>query len=96
MAIGGGIGATLDVNQQRGQMRWDLGLFSESPSRWVVEVPRRRAKTFEKLMAPVPVRRIGTVEGDRLLAERGAAPVLDVPVADLRDAWTSPLWRAMG
>lgn len=96
MAIGGGVGATLDANQLRGNLRFDLGMFSESTSRWVVEVERRRAKTFEKVMAPVPVRQIGSVGGDRLLIERGAGAVVDVPVEDLRDAWTTPLWAAMG
>ena len=96
MAIGGGVGATVDAGAARGNLRWDLGLFSESPSRWVVEVERRRAATFEKVVAPVPARRIGTVGGDRLLVERGASPAIDLPVGDLRDAWVGPLWRAMG
>ncbi len=96
MTIGGGIGATLDANAVRGNLRWDVGLFTESPSRWVVEVERRRAKTFEKVMAPVPVRRIGSVGGEALLVQRGAGAAVDVPVEDLRAAWTGPLWRAMG
>ena len=96
MCIGGGIGASVDLAQASSRLRWDLAAFSESPTRWVVEVEKKKARYFEKVMEPVPVKRIGEVEGDRLQLSRGASLVGDLAVEDLRSAWTQPLWTAMG
>jgi phosphoribosylformylglycinamidine synthase II len=42
MAIGGNIGATIDVSEVKKELRTDFKLFSESNSRWVVEVDKEK------------------------------------------------------
>jgi phosphoribosylformylglycinamidine synthase len=96
MAIGGDIGLTVAADAASSRLAWDLALFSESPTRWVVEVEKKRAREFERALEPVPLRRIGEVEGDAILIQRGAADLIDLSVREARRAWSEPLWRVMG
>jgi phosphoribosylformylglycinamidine synthase len=88
-----------------------IDLFGESPSRLVVSTASRFAPALELLARQhgLPVERLGTVGGDRLLIElagagatgaaeaRGSrvADALDVAVTDLRHAWQTGLPRAL-
>lgn len=69
----------------------DVALFSESLTRFVVEVPATQAHAFEALMdeAGVPVGRLGTVAAHGHLRVRGldGRPLLDLPVESLEQAW---------
>ena len=60
-------------------------LFGEGPGRFVVS---GRAEDLHKLGLPMTV--LGTVGGDRLALRAGSAAV-DVPVAELREAWAGGL-----
>jgi phosphoribosylformylglycinamidine synthase len=87
-------------------------LFGESPSRVVVTCRPRHAPALELLARQygLPVDRLGTVGGDRLLVElagegatgaaeeRGSrvADAVDVALADLDHAWQHGLSRALG
>ncbi len=60
MAIGGDLG--LDVNLINiGTIRSDFKLFSESNTRWVVEIREKDEKEFEKLFSDLNIYRIGKV-----------------------------------
>jgi phosphoribosylformylglycinamidine synthase len=68
-------------------------LFSESTTRFLVEVDRRAAPKFERVMADVPCARVGRVtKGGRLVVTglRGR-PVINAATADLCCAWKAPL-----
>jgi len=89
-----------------------VDLFGESPSRLVVTSDARHAAATELLARQhgLPVERVGTVGGDRLLVElagagatgaaeeRGSnvADALDVSIATLERAWEHGLPRALG
>ena len=95
-----------------GAHRTAVALFGESPSRAVVTVDPARWPELARLAAAqrVACRRLGTVGGERLritlhgvgatgaAEERGAgvADELDVPLSELRKAWTHALPRALG
>ena len=96
MAIGGDIGATVAADAAAPKLPWDVALFSESPSRWVVEVEKKKAKAFTAAMEPLPVRKVGEVGGDSLVIQRGASDLIELKVRELRKAWSEPLWHAMG
>ncbi len=96
MAIGGDIGATLAADAASPKLPWDVALFSESPSRWLVEVDKKKAKEFVKAMAPVPLRKVGEVGGDSIVIQRGAGDLIEVKVREARKAWSEPMWDAMG
>ncbi len=87
-------------------------LFGESPSRIVVTTRPRHAPALELLARQhrLPVDRLGTVGGERLVIElagegatgaseergSGVADALDSAVADLAHAWQHGLARALG
>ena len=68
-------------------------LFSESQTRFLVEVAADRAAEFEKAFAGLPCARVGEVTKNGRLVVRGVGgkTVLDVPCDRLRDAWKAPL-----
>lgn len=90
MCIGGGIGATLELGPLEGR-DLDVALFSESNSRWLVEVAAGREADFEARMGGL-ARRVGVSGGDSL-----SIPVADLNLAveDMRTRWSEPLPRAM-
>jgi phosphoribosylformylglycinamidine synthase subunit PurL len=108
-AIWGGRGAALRVPIAHSPA---VDLFGEAPSRLVVTCRARYAAALELLARQhgLPIERLGTVGGDRLVIEltvagatgaaeeRGGrvADSLDVPLADLRHAWDQGLSRALG
>jgi phosphoribosylformylglycinamidine synthase len=108
-AIWGNLGADLQVAVA---MAPAVTLFGESPSRAVVTIRLERWAELSRLSSGLRVaaRRLGPVGGDRLrirlhgvgatgaAEERGAgvADELNVPLSELRRAWTQALPRLMG
>jgi phosphoribosylformylglycinamidine synthase len=91
MAFAGGLGLRLEVPPALD--RDDRVLFSESPSRFLVEIrPADRAR-FEKAMAGVPCVGAGKVTDDgRFVAVgRKGAVLIDEAIADLKESWQRPL-----
>lgn len=84
-----GIGATVTLEGDA-----FLGLFSESAARAIVTVPAGRVDEARALAERhgVPVTDIGTTGGDALVVE----DAFDVPLAELRAAWTATLPAALG
>jgi phosphoribosylformylglycinamidine synthase II len=68
-------------------------LFSESTSRFLVEVARRREAEFEKALAGVPCARVGQVTDTGRLVVRGLGgkTVVDAACDRLRKSWKAPL-----
>jgi phosphoribosylformylglycinamidine synthase len=82
------LGATVKLEQG---MRPDALLFGESPSRIVVTVQEEHFGRLARIAATagVPIRVLGKVGGRRLTIQS----LLDVPVAELRQAWRQGLER---
>ena len=96
MAFAGDLGLRLDLeNVPRAGGLLDDGpiLFSESTTRFLIEVDRRRAIDFEKRLAGVPCGRIGEVTdtGRLTVAGVGGETVLDAACSRMREAWQAPL-----
>ena len=68
-------------------------LFSESNSRYVVEVEPDKAEAFEQLMAGLPVGCVGLVTQEAVLHVTDAAnkTVIKADLATLKEAWQAPL-----
>jgi phosphoribosylformylglycinamidine synthase len=96
MAFAGGLGARLtlgDVPLGENISRPDVILFSESNSRFVVEVSPGDAGAFQSLMKGLPCATVGVVDvqpGLRILGADGQ-PVLEAPLDQLKAAWKRPL-----
>ena len=97
MALASGFGAELDLSKVPSDSveRDDFLLFSESNSRFLVEVAEKDKTAFEALMKGKPYAEIGKVTKNPHLKIKGLTGfvVVDAPVADLRAAWKRTLGR---
>jgi len=95
MAFTGGHGTELHLKSvpRSNIERDDYLLFSESNSRFLVEVPKKCVENFESLMKSVPHARIGKVKGGNRLFIYGLMNelIVDVGLDELRAAWKTPL-----
>ncbi len=96
MAFAGGLGASVNLSALplgEAISRDDIVLFSESNSRFVVEVPVAQARRFEEWMAGIPCKQVGTVIPDTDLHIQGldGTVVVSVPLHELKAAWKRPL-----
>ena len=80
------------------QDRIDVKLFSESATRWVVEVPINFQEPFETLVKGLTALKIGTVTDDRLTIYDGKdmQTHVDLSVAAMWERWNRTLWDIMG
>jgi phosphoribosylformylglycinamidine synthase II len=90
MAFGGDFGMSLDLRKLavQGISRNDQALFSESNSRFLVEVSETKSRQFEKL-ANGKATRIGTVTEDQRLSIIGldGRLVIDASLSELMESW---------
>jgi len=96
MAFAGGLGLELDLKalaSQCGISSDAVLLFSESNSRFLVEVRPQFWAQFVQHLAGLPVVELGKVTGGANLTIRGVAgsTVVDAGWADLKQSWKSPL-----
>jgi phosphoribosylformylglycinamidine synthase len=91
MAIAGDLGARVDLRQApRDGVEHDAAaLFSESTSRFLVEVAPECTQAFEAALAGLPAAPIGAVQPARelVVAGLGGDEIVRVPLAELRAAW---------
>lgn len=96
MAFAGNLGAYVKLAQlphDVAAVRNDTLLFSESCSRFVVEVRPEAARRFAQLMQGVPCAEIGRVAEKPRLVVQGVSGsiVVDAAIADLKATWQAPL-----
>jgi phosphoribosylformylglycinamidine synthase len=96
MAFAGNLGAQVKLSRVPHALsivRNDALLFSESCSRFLVEVRPSAAKDFQRLMTGLPCAEIGRVEETPRLVVEGVSGtrVVDAPVAELKESWQAPL-----
>jgi phosphoribosylformylglycinamidine synthase len=92
MAIAGGIGADL-TRLQTTELTNEVLLFSESTTRFVVEVTPTNTAALTRCLDGVPCERIGqTCKESRLrIAGSGGAWIIYAELADLKEAWQKTL-----
>jgi len=95
MAMAGGLGLQWELDPVCATgLSPTVALFSESNTRFLVEVAPQQADEFQELLrvADVPVHRLGTmVAGGQVTATLHGNPILDVSIADAKSAWLRPL-----
>ena len=97
MAFAGGLGAELALERVplEGELPADCDpaatrLYSESCTRWLVEVAPEHAADFEAHLAGAVFAAVGEVAGgERLRVTHGGTELIDLPLADLRRAHQS-------
>ncbi|MBI4385960.1 MAG: phosphoribosylformylglycinamidine synthase subunit PurL [Elusimicrobia bacterium] len=100
MAFSGEIGAAVDldeVSRARDMEEESAILFSESPSRFLVEVLPEKEKAFLRAVKNVPIARIGATIANPILRLSGmsGSVFFEEPLSRLKDSWTRPLAAAM-
>ncbi len=96
MAFAGGFGARIFLDKLRyvpKNKRNDYALFSESNSRFVVEIAAQDQKKFEAVLKGIPISLVGKVEEEDKLYIYGLKKELCVQasLAQLKEAWKKPL-----
>ena len=99
MSFSGGYGIELDLNKvpkSKEMFRNDQVLFSESNSRFLVEVTEKRRDAFEALMNDSDCAKIGKVKKDNTFSVKGLdnAQVIHAELSELRRCWKSALGGA--
>ena len=98
MAIGGNLGAHIDITEIGAGLRTDFKLFSESNTRWIAEVKKEKQKDFEKLIAKknISFMLIGQVQGSSLIITDNKKKIIDLKISVLRECWKNTIWNTMG
>ena len=99
MALAGGLGCDLDsLFDKAGDLPPRAVLFSESPSRFLVEVTPKNAAAFAEAMAGQPCRAVGRVvrEGRLRIAGPEGDWIVWSPLGELTAAWRNALPRLLG
>jgi phosphoribosylformylglycinamidine synthase len=96
MAFAGGLGIKADLNglaKSKDCVRNDGQLFSESNSRYIVEVEPGNFDKFAKLMLDIPFGQIGEVTKDKklVIVSQDNKNVIDIDIDTMKQAWQKPL-----
>ncbi|MCD4830932.1 MAG: phosphoribosylformylglycinamidine synthase subunit PurL [Anaerohalosphaeraceae bacterium] len=96
MAFAGGLGIEADLRgviKDDDCSRAEVVLFSESNSRYIVEVKPENYDAFVRLMLDVPLGEIGKVVDSKTLTVKDSAgkAVVDIETDKLKQAWQKPL-----
>jgi phosphoribosylformylglycinamidine synthase len=94
-AFSGGLGARLalaDLSLE-GVVADDVALFSETPCRFLVSVPKEKRSAFEQTMAGFPVALAGEVAEEPRLTVTGldGHAAVEADIWELKKAWQEPL-----
>ena len=95
MSFGSNYGAEIELPIIK-DMRADEFIFSESNTRWVVEV--ENDKEFESLLNEnkVPFMKLGRVAGSKFQIKQNGIKIIDSSVERLREKWKNAIWEHMG
>ncbi|NTU84636.1 MAG: phosphoribosylformylglycinamidine synthase subunit PurL, partial [Chloroflexales bacterium] len=92
MVIAGDLGLSLDLAAAPGAAGALAALFSETPSRFLVEVRPDAAAAFEAAMAGITLAQVGAVTADATLRLRqGEVSLIELDADILRQRWKSGL-----
>ncbi len=94
MCFGGSLGAEVDVAAlcDRDQLHATQLLFTESNSRFIIEVPSAHRSELEAIFAGVPIIRMGQVNsGSTLTVRSGQTLLCEGNVQRYKQAWLQPL-----
>ncbi len=91
MCFSGNVGARVELSLVPApqEMRADFILFSESNSRFLVEVHPEKAQEFEALMQGTSFARIGETLGRELVVTHNGRELLREHIAELKRSWQS-------
>ncbi len=85
-------GLNLDKVPHEPDMRKDHVIFSESNSRFIIEVEKEKTVEVSKILKNVPFAWIGeTTDSKRLIIDGAEGTVVDEGIFELKAVWQAPL-----
>ena len=98
MAMGNKIGAVIDLSKIPGSGREDVLLFSETLTRWIVSIPQKHQKQFEKILNQftTPFSLIGRTKKGNVSFEQNGKMTIDESIPLLYHHWTKGIASLMG
>jgi phosphoribosylformylglycinamidine synthase len=98
MSIGGNIGAKIDISDINKNLRDDFILFSESNTRWIVEIKNKNCSNFENILNKyeIPFNMIGKTKGKKLTIKNRTSQIVNLNIEDIRNKWKKALTDFMG
>ncbi|MFA5271029.1 MAG: phosphoribosylformylglycinamidine synthase subunit PurL [Candidatus Omnitrophota bacterium] len=92
MCIGSNLGANIflhDVPKDNDMLNYEV-LFSESPTRFIVEIANDKKEKFEKELKGLPFGLIGCVSQDEKLVvyANESEEIINLSLSDLKESWT--------
>jgi phosphoribosylformylglycinamidine synthase len=98
MIIGGDIGAIVDISNINNNLRDDFTLFSETNTRWIVEVKKQYKNDFEKILKLENTKfiKIGLTKGNQLAISNEKKPLINLEIDDIRTIWKNAILNIMG
>ena len=98
MVIGGGIGADINIEHVGKTLRSDIKLFSESATRWIMEIKKGKEKKAETIFKDHHMEyiNIGSTGGTTLLISDGKKHLISQSFESLKKQWKEPLLTIMG
>ncbi|HUT63933.1 MAG TPA: AIR synthase-related protein, partial [Anaerolineae bacterium] len=94
MAFAGEVGTTIDLTRVpvKTSMRMDNILFSESNSRFIVEVTEENVNEFSEILEGIPFAVVGqTNDLQRVIIQSSLGAVVDEDIFELKQTWQAPL-----
>jgi phosphoribosylformylglycinamidine synthase len=98
MALGGNIGAEIDISNINQKLRDDFILFSESNTRWILEIKNQHCNKIEDILIKfeIPFIKIGKTFGKELIIKNNEKVILNSNINKLRENWKKSLSNIMG
>ncbi|MCK4420848.1 phosphoribosylformylglycinamidine synthase II, partial [candidate division WOR-3 bacterium] len=87
MGFSNRIGCRISLSKLESDLREDILLFSESNSRFLVEIRKGKSSEFELLFKDLPIFQIGRTEGDSLIIDAEDEILIDLPIEELYKRW---------
>ena len=98
MTIGGDIGAEIDVSNINKNLRTDFKIFSESNTRWVMEIKKKYKTDFERILKKqnTPFIKIGLTKEKNIVIKDQNKEFINIDISVLRNLWKNAIWDIMG
>jgi len=87
MTFSNKIGCEIDISSINKNLREDILLFSESNSRFLIEVEEKNLKAVEKLLKDIPRYNIGTTKGSSLVIKNKDKTLINIKLDEILKKW---------
>lgn len=97
-SIGGDIGVEISLDGINENLRDDFKLFSESNTRWIIEVEGKNREEVERVLSQHKVlfQMIGKIVGKEINFLSRGKELISIDVNEARRIWRDTIWKFMG